>query len=82
MGDRTWDPVTRGSRAVSFDNTDVFSARVVRRDTSGVWVVTEGGDDRHPIGPLLGAATFPAAVPGALVLVIETADGAWIAGVD
>lgn len=31
------------------------TARVVRSDTSGVWVAPVGGDTRHPIGPCRGA---------------------------
>lgn len=31
------------------------TGRVVRSDSSGVWVVPLGGDNRHPAGPCRGA---------------------------
>lgn len=63
---------------------DTFTAVVVRADESGLWVAPVGDDTRHPIGPCRGGWTpngtrFP---PGAVVMLVFTADGPWVVGVD
>ena len=65
--------------------TTAFTARVVRSDTTGVWVTPLGDDQRHPIGPCRGAHAPDGAggwqqLPaGVLVLLVLTADGPWVA---
>ena len=66
-------------------STAAHTGRVVRSDTSGVWVAPLGGDTRHPIGPCRGA-TRPDSEGGVeqlpadtLVLLVLTDHGPWVA---
>ncbi|MSZ75530.1 MAG: hypothetical protein F2667_00315 [Actinobacteria bacterium] len=55
---------------------DPATARVVRADTSGVWVALIGSDVDTPVGPCRGGA---GAGVGTIVLLVYTAQGPWIA---
>lgn len=60
------------------------TARVVRSDDSGVWVVPLGYDTRHPVGPCRGAWR-PTEVgterlpTGVVVLLVWTQERPWVA---
>jgi hypothetical protein len=68
------------------------TATVVRSDDTGVWCTPLGGDSRHPVGPCRGAhrpaltgppdarqLTAERLPEGALVLLVTTAHGPWVA---
>jgi hypothetical protein len=56
-----------------------FTGRVVRIDGDGAWVAALGEDESTPIGGCRGGGA--GLTVGRVVLVVETADGPWIAGV-
>lgn len=71
-------------RANPLPPADTFTAVVVRADTSGLWVVEEGGDPRTPVGPCRGGWTANGTrVPvGALVALTYTETEPWVIGFD
>lgn len=70
----------RLTRPAPVPPVDAHTARVVRVDTEGAWVTVLGDDQLvDVIGPCYGAPTgLPA---GALVLLVSTSHGPWIAAV-
>lgn len=66
-------------RAPKVITREPVTARVVRSDETGVWVVPLGGDMRYPIGPVRGPGVLGL---GDIVLLVFTQERPWVLGTE